>query len=231
MLDQPRLAQALSHVLWIGGSPCAGKSTIGHTIARTHVFLSYHLDPMARNHAARRLAAGDRALQAFLKMSADQRWLERSVETLVQEVLESWSQECRLALEDLLAMPREWFIIAEGNFFPECLVPALSSRHQAIWLAPTAPFCEQIRRQRDAEQARRRERHGLANESSDPEARLRKLIERDCRLAEHVKHQAEQQQLPIYEVDGSRSLDEMTALVAQHFEPYIIERLRTMPIF
>ena len=231
MLDQPWLAQALAHVLWIGGSPCAGKSTIGHTIARTHVFLSYHLDPMGRNHAARRLAAGDPALEAFLKMSMDQRWLERSVDALVQEVLTSWSQECRLALEDLLAMPREWFIVAEGNFFPECLAPALSSRHQAIWLTPTAPFCEQIRRQRDAQQASRRARHGVANESSDPQARLRKLIERDCRLAEHVKQQAEQRQLVVYEVDGGRSLDEMTALVEQHFEPYIMERLRAMPMF
>ena len=39
MLDQAQRTLALSHVLWIGGSPCAGKSSIGHTIARTHVFL------------------------------------------------------------------------------------------------------------------------------------------------------------------------------------------------
>lgn len=224
-MDEKHLARALSHVLWIGGSPCAGKSTIGHTIARTHVFLSYHLDPMFRNHTARRLAAGDPALDAFLKMSMDQRWLERSVEMLVQEVLESWTRECQLAVEDLLAMPNEWFIIAEGNFFPECVAPYLSSLHQAIWLVPTETFCGQIRRMRDAEQARRRERHGVADESSDPERRLRNLIDRDCQLARHVEEQAEKLHLPVYEVDGSRSLDEVTALVEKHFEPYLVERL------
>lgn len=231
MPDQAQLARALSHVLWIGGSPCAGKSSIGHTLARTHVFLNYHLDPMGRNHLARRLAAGDPALEAFLKMSMDQRWLERSVDALVEEVLESWGTECRLALEDLLAMPSEWFIVAEGNFFPDCLAPYLSSPQQAIWLVPTAPFCEQIRRQRDTEQAKRRERYGIANESSDPERRLQNLIQRDIRLAGLVKQQAEQHQLRVVEVDGSRSLEEMTALVDQHFEPYLMERLRAMNSF
>jgi hypothetical protein len=57
---------------------------------------------------------------------------------------------------------------------------------------------------------------------------MRNLIERDCRLARYVRQQAEQRQLPVYEVDGSRSLDEMVALVERHFEPYIIEHLRTM---
>ncbi|HJT58086.1 MAG TPA: hypothetical protein VJ761_16395 [Ktedonobacteraceae bacterium] len=222
------MMERLSHVLWIGGSPCAGKSTLGHTIARTHVFLDYHLDPMGRNHMRRRLAAGDANLEAFLKMSMDQRWLERSVEELVQEVLESWTKECQLAVEDLLAMPDEWFIVAEGNFFPECVAPYLSSPHQAIWLVPTASFCDQIRRTRDAEQARRRERHGVADESSDPERRLRNLIERDCQLAHYVKEQAEKLHLTVYEVDGSRSLDEMTMLVEKHFEPYLVEYLKQM---
>ncbi len=228
MQDPKHLTQALSHVLWIGGSPCAGKSTIGHTIARTHVFLDYHLDPMARNHMKRRLAAGDARLDAFLKMSMDQRWLERSVEELVQEVLESWTKECQLAVEDLLGLPNEWFIVAEGNFFPQCIAPYLSNPHQAIWLVPTASFCGQIRRMRDAEQARRRERHGVAEESSDSERRLRNLIERDSQLAQYVKQQAERLHLTACEVDGSRSLDEVTKRVEIHFEPYLIECLRRM---
>lgn len=226
MLDQQKLISALSHVLWIGGSPCAGKSTIGHSIARTHVFLCYFLDPMARNHIARRLAEGDAKMAAFLKMTMNQRWVERSVEELVQEVLESWTTECRLATEDLLAMPEEWFIIAEGNFFPECVAPYLSNPHQAIWLVPTEDFCGQIRRRRYAEQAKRRAQHGVANESSDPEKRLHNIIQRDSQLANYVKRQAEKLHLSVYEVDGSRSLDEMSVLVEQHFEPYIVERLK-----
>ena len=231
MLDQHDLASVLSHVLWIGGSPCAGKSSIGHTIERTHVFLGYHLDAMARNHLARRLAEGDPEMEAFLKMSMDQRWVQRPVEALVQETIRSWSKEFLLTIEDLLAMPKEWFIVAEGNFFPECLAPYLSSPHQAIWLVPTPAFCNQIRRRRAAEQVARRARHGVANESSDPEKHLSNVIARDSQLAQHVKQQAEQRNLTVYEVDGTRSLDEMTTLVEQHFEPYLIERLSQMKPF
>ncbi|HVB60595.1 MAG TPA: hypothetical protein VNE61_05300, partial [Ktedonobacteraceae bacterium] len=173
MLDQPDIAQQLSHVLWIAGSPCSGKSTISHTITRIYVFLDYHADAWARNHFARRVAAGDPEAGAFLKMNMDQRWIERSVETLFQETVASWSKEFSLVIEDLLALPKDNFIVAEGNFFPACVAPYLSNPHQAIWLVPTDDFCEQARRQKQAELARRQKRHGVYNEGSDPEKRLR----------------------------------------------------------
>ena len=160
MLDQAKLARELSHVLWIAGSPCSGKSTISHTIARIYVFLDYHVDAMATNHFARRVAEGDPEATAFMKMSLDERWIKRPVEALVQEAIASWTKEFRLVLEDLLAMPKESLIIAEGNFFPECVAPYLSNSHQAIWLVPTDPFCEQARRRRYAEQTKRQKRHG-----------------------------------------------------------------------
>lgn len=223
MLDQSEKAQSLSHVLWIAGSPCSGKSTISHTIARIYVFIDYHADAWARNHFARRVAAGDPEASAFLKMNMNQRWIERSVETLFQETVASWTKEFSFVIEDLLALPKDNFIVAEGNFFPACIAPYLSSPHQAIWLVPTDDFCGRARRQKRAELARRQKRHGVYNEGSDPEKRLRNIIERDCRLARYVKQQAEEQQLTVHTVDGSQSLDEMTELVERHFDPYLIE--------
>jgi len=223
MLDQAQIAQALSHVLWIAGSPCSGKSTISHTITRIYVFLDYHVDALARNHFARRIAAGDAEAAAFLKINMDQRWIERSVETLVQETLESWTRDFHLVIEDLLALPKENIIVAEGNFFPACVAPYLSSPHQALWLVPTDAFCEQARRQKRAALIKRQKRHGVYNEGSDSEKRLCNIIDRDCQLAHHVKQQAEERQLHIYEVDGSRSLEEMTELVERHFDPYLIQ--------
>ena len=226
MSEQTTIAQALSHVLWIAGSPCSGKSTISHTITRIYVFLDYHVDAWARNHFARRIAAGDAEAQAFLNMSVDQRWIERPVEVLVHETIESWTRDFSLVLEDLLALPNESIIVAEGNFFPACVAPYLSHPHQAIWLTPTAAFCEQARRQKRAELTRRQQRHGVYNEGSDPERRLRSLIGRDQHLARYVRRQAEELNLPCYEVDGSRSLEELTELVERHFDPYLIQRFQ-----
>jgi len=226
MADQSEIAKALAHVLWVAGSPCSGKSTISHTIARIYVFLDYHVDALAENHFARRVAAGDAEAQAFLNMNMNQRWVERSVETLVQETVESWTRDFQLVIEDLLALPKERIIVAEGNFFPECVAPYLSSNHQAIWLTPTDMFCDQARRQKKAELARRQKRHGMFNEGSDPEKHLRNLIERDQQLARYVKQQAEELHLPLLEVDGSRSPEEMTEQVERHFDPYLIQHFR-----
>jgi adenylate kinase family enzyme len=223
MLAHPTDTQILPHVLWIGGSPCSGKSTIGHTIAQTYVFLDYHLDAWSKHHFARRVAAGDAEATTFLKMSMDQRWIERPVEVLVQETITSWSRNFHMVIEDLWTLPKENFIVAEGNFFPECVAPYLSSPHQAIWLVPTDSFCEQGRRRRWDELTQRQLRHGVYDEGSDPEKRRRNIIARDCQLARYVKQQAAELHLPVYEVDGSRSREEMTELVERHFEPYLIE--------
>lgn len=220
MIDK---AQQLSHVLWIAGSPCSGKSTISHTITRIYVFVDYHVDAWARNHFARRAAAGDAEATAFVKMSTDQIWIERSVETQFQETVTSWTKEFDLVIEDLLALPKDNLIVAEGNFFPAYVAPYLSSPQQAIWLVPTDDFCAQARRQKRTELERRQKRHGVYNEGSNPEKRLQNLIERDCLLAHYVKQQAEEQHLTVHTVDGSQSLAAMTELVERHFDPYLIE--------
>lgn len=226
MIDK---ARSLSHVLWIAGSPCSGKSTISHTIARIYVFVDYHADAWARNHFTRRVASGDPEATAFLKMNTDQIWIERSVETLYQEAVTSWTKEFELVIEDLLALPKDNFIVAEGNFFPASVKPYLSSLQQAIWLVPTDDFCAQARRQKKAELARRQKRHGVYNEGSDPEKRLQNLIERDRLLARYVKQQAEEQHLTVHTVDGSQSLAEMAELVERHFDPYLIECFKRSP--
>jgi hypothetical protein len=228
MLVHSDLAQKLPHVLWIGGSPCSGKSTIAHTLTRSYVFLDYHLDAWSNNHFARRIAEGDAEASAFLKMSMDERWIQRPVEELVREVLTSWTNDFSLVIEDLLALPKGNVIVAEGNFFPACVAPYLSSAYQALWLVPTDSFCEQGRRQRQVELSTRQKRHGVYNEGSDPDKRMRNIIARDCQLARYVKQQAKELSLTVHEVDGRRTREEMTELVERHFDPYLITYLKQL---
>jgi hypothetical protein len=223
---QQEVARALAHVLWIGGSPCSGKSTISHTLARLYVFIDYHVDAWSSNHFARRIAAGDADATAFMNMTMTQRWIQRSIDTLTQEALTQWTLEFALVIEDLLALPQESCILAEGNFFPACVAPYLSSHHQAIWLVPTDAFCEQARREKWDALAIRQKRHGIYDEGSDPELRRRNIIARDYRLARYVKQQAEALSLTVHEVDGSSSREKMTELVEQHFDPYLISRFK-----
>lgn len=224
---RPSAAQ-LRHVLWIAGSPCSGKSSIAHTLARVFVFVGYHVDAMARNHFARRVAAGEEHATTFLSKSVDERWLLPSVDEMVAETVASWTADFSLTLDDLLALPTENFIIAEGNFFPACVAPYLNGPHQAIWLVPTDAFCEEARIRKQAALAERQKRHGVYNEGSDPERHLRNVITRDQELAHVVKRQTEELGLAVVEVDGSRSIEEMTELVERHFDPYLIAAFRAL---
>lgn len=44
---------------------------------------------------------------------------------------------------------------------------------------------------------------------------------RDMLLAKQVRAQAQSRGLTVYEIDGSRSVEEMTTLIEQHFEPFL----------
>lgn len=46
-------------------------------------------------HIARRIAEGDQALAAFLKLSMDQRWLERALQVMAQSVIGFWTERFR----------------------------------------------------------------------------------------------------------------------------------------
>jgi hypothetical protein len=214
-------AQELSHVLWIAGSPCSGKSTISHTIARIYVFVDYHVDAWTANHLARLVAAGDAEATAFSGMTMDQRWIERTGERLADEAVSIWTRSFPLVIEDLLSLPREALIVAEGNFLPACVAPYLSSPNQAIWLVPTDEFCERARREKWSTLADRQRRHGVYDEGSDPDRLHHNIIARDLQLARHVKRQAEELSLTVQMVDPSRSRDDMIDLVERHFDPYL----------
>jgi hypothetical protein len=197
-------------------SPCAGKTSIADRLAQSHGLHVYHFDRTEREHIARRIAEGDSALAAFLSQSMDQRWLMRKTSVMAQSVIGFWTERFRQVLEDLLVQPKDPGIIAEGpGLFPECVFPCLSDLQQAIWLVPTDAFCTTVRQYRHSA--------GIDgfHQTSDPERALRQLIERDGLLARYVKQRAEALYLPLYEVDGSHSLDEMTRLVEQHFAPLL----------
>jgi hypothetical protein len=215
----------LSHVFWIGGSPCSGKSTISRAMAQIYVFLEYHADAWTRNHLARRITQGNEQAAAFAQMSPQERWSERSVATLVEEAITSWTNDFPLVLEDLLAFPKDNLLVAEGNFFPASILPYLSHPHQALWLVPTATFCEQGRRQRWAEQDRRRKRQGLFQDNPHIEQQHQAIIARDREVAHYVRQQAEVLQLPYLVIDGTRSREAMQEVVEHHFDPYISSAL------
>lgn len=108
-------------------------------------------------------------------------------------------------------MPTDSPIIAEGpGFFPEVILPLISNPQQALWMAPSEMF-------KRASHMRRRKGESRAQLVDNPELAQRNHIDRDLLMAERYRQSAHELGLPLIEVDGSKSVDEVVTEVEAHF--------------
>jgi hypothetical protein len=147
-------------------------------------------------------------------MTPDELWVDPEPEEMATDLIQGWSRRAKFAIDDLLVMPRETMIVAEGpGFFPELIGPLLTSHHQAIWFVPEIRFKRKIAIQRGKPSVRL--------ETRDPERATENIIGRDMLVAEHVKQQALNKGLTCLEIDGSQSIERVIEIVDQHFAPWI----------
>ncbi len=208
--DEGRLKRDLAHVLWIGGSPAAGKTTSTRLLARRYNLRVYDFDDHEPGHVERRMADATTypAFTSFRVLTMDQRWLHRSVAAMADQVIALWTERFRLVVDDLLTLPTTSPIIVEGaGLFPDCVRPVIIDPKQALWLIPTPAFCRKVRLERDAD---------AFVDTSNPAQALDNLIARDILLAAHVQRRAVDLGLTVLEVDGATPLDEMVTIVERH---------------
>jgi adenylate kinase family enzyme len=78
------IAAALRHVYWIGGGSGAGKSTVAGRIAARCGMSVYSTDEVMSDHAGRSTREGAPYLGRFMDMRMDERWVDRSPETMLE---------------------------------------------------------------------------------------------------------------------------------------------------
>jgi hypothetical protein len=204
------LCARLAHVRWLGGGSGAGKSTIAARLAERHGFRLYSTDETLRRHVAG--ASPDRhpLAAAFVRMDMDERWLTRSPAEMVQTFHGFHDELFELIVEDLLVLPTEPPVLAEGfRLLPRLVAPLLRARNgaaQAAWLLPTAAF------RRAAFDARGASWHG-AQRTSDPRRAMENLLARDALFTEQVAGEATALGLQTILVDGGVTVDALTRRV------------------
>jgi hypothetical protein len=207
------LTRALAHVRWIGGAPDAGKTTVARRLAGRLGWQLYLQDQFWREHGERATPERYPHYAAFIAMTMDERWVLRSPEEMAAGVIANSAELFDMALEDLLELPQEPPILAEGPwFFPEHVAPLVHSPHQAIWLVPTEDF--------KRGSAARRDKPAIRHGTSDPERATRNWFARDMLLADHAEAEARVLGLTVWRVDGSKSIEELEASVEAHFGGY-----------
>jgi hypothetical protein len=159
-------------------------------------------------HVERASLADTPLLRAFLAMDMDERWVHRSPAEMYQTFHWFQGEGFAMILDDLLALPQEPPIVAEGfRLLPRLVAPLLSRPNQAIWLAPTPEF------RRTAFEGRGFTWE-IAKKTSNPEQALSNLLERDRIFTDEIVSEATALHLRVIKVDGTLSAEELTQRVA-----------------
>ncbi len=202
----------LRHVYWIGGGSGAGKSTIASRIADQHGLRIYATDDVMSEHARRSTNEDSPLLRKFMSMDMDERWVNRSPETMLETFHWFQGEGFNMIVEDLLRLPDEIGIIVEGfRLLPRLVEPLLSEPAQSVWLLPTPDFRQAVFESRGDSAS------GFLAKTSDSERALRNLLERDRMFTNILREETALLEVPAIEVDATMTEDELVKRVTEMF--------------
>jgi hypothetical protein len=199
-------------VHWIGGGSGAGKSTIARRIAAERGLRVYATDDVMADHARRSSREDSPLLHRFIAMDMDERWVNRPPETMLETFHWFRGEGFDLIVEDLLRLPREPGVIAEGfRLLPRLVKPLLSVPAHAVWLLPTPDFRQAVIESRGGSAS------GFLAKTTDPERALRNLLERDRMFTDILREETARLELPAIEVDAAMTEDDLAKRVTDVF--------------
>lgn len=201
----------LRHVYWIGGGSGSGKSTIGRRLAAEHGLQLYATDDMMKDHGSRITPEDGLFLNEFIAMDMDERWVNRTPETMLETFHWYRGEGFNLIVEDLLGLPADRPVIAEGfRLLPHLVKPLLAVSGHAVWLLPSPAF-------RRAAFEGRGSLWAIAGKTTNPEAALRNLLERDRMFTDRLNRETKRLRLHAIEVDAALTEDDLVDQVTRAF--------------
>lgn len=182
-------------MLWIGGPPAAGKTTIATRIARRHGLRWYNADTRTWEHRDRALRERHPGALRWEAMTPHERWVTSTPAEMLE--LSLHAERGEMIVDDLRRLPGSPLIVAEGSTVSPAVVTAgVADRDRAVWLVPTPAFQRALLEEREL----------------PPGPRELYLL-----LAATIEREIREHDAPILTVDESHGIDEMVAAVEDHF--------------
>lgn len=195
---------------YIGGSPCAGKSTIAEILSQKYHLYYFKVDDSLDDYTKLGAIKGYPICKKTIEMSAEQIWMREPV-LQCREEFEFYEEIFRYVLADLKQINCKNGVITEGAAYVPKLVKQLGLPHNKyISITPTEEF--------QIFHFKRREFVPYVLEGcSDMERAFCNWMDRDILFAQEVQRQCHEERYASITNDGSIEIDELVSRVAKHF--------------
>ncbi len=196
-----------SHV-WIGGSPCSGKSTVAQRLAVARGRPLFTCDDHWGDHVARSTRKQAPVLTKLGGLPIGVR-LRQLLDVQVADVFEAYREEFPMILEDL-AEDGSPSVVEGAALLPELVAEIVVPVNRAVWMVPTEEF-------QRAQYGRRGWAHDLLAGAADSDALFEAWMLRDAAFGRLVASQARDLGYRVITVDGGAPAESVFADVAGLF--------------
>lgn len=197
-------------VYWIGGSACAGKSTLAKMYADKYGLALYACDDHFQEHMQQTSREIQPAMHRISRLTMNEVFYTREVDEQLNTYIKGFEEDFAFVLSDLARMGEKAVVVEGNQLLPALVAPLLKNSHRAIWIVPTEQFQWE-------HYSKREWIHDLLQETENPGAAFHNWMKRDALFAARVKEEAEARELMLLEVDGSLNLEQSFTLLEQHF--------------
>jgi 2-phosphoglycerate kinase len=199
------------HVFWLGGSPCAGKTSISTILANRFDLGVYHVDNAFERHAQSFDPALHPTLTKWRESSWNQRWMQ-PIDNLVGDVIACYQEHLTFILEDVRSLPKNKPLLVEGTaLLPRLVASLMPSRSRAIWLVPSAEFQRKNYSQREWVR-------GILEQCDNSSVAFHNWMERDAEFARWLAAEVSVLGMELLQVDGTHTTEDYAMAVATHFQ-------------
>ena len=221
------IKEDLSHVRWICGSPFGAKTSIANILESQLGYFTYHMDAHIHEHRANAddvvhpLVCEHKALTNKIKEKYG--FIFRTpLEALKPWWMSYYHSDFEFVLDDLKPYSKDKTVIVEGVTLPE-LILRVSKIENIVYLVASEDFAEQIwyQRLRNPDETTRPfiERYQAAKKKYPQESDSwdANALDDAYWMADLILESAKKHGIKTIINDGSKSIDELTEMVREHF--------------
>jgi 2-phosphoglycerate kinase len=205
------LHNSIPPLYWIGGSTCAGKTTISNILSEKFGFTVYHCDEHLRKHIELSNINEHPNLNKAYKISWNE-VLSMSVEEYLKWSIGLFTEEFEMILEDLRNLNFNRPALVEGvGIFPGLIYNRIPDVDHAVWVIADEVFYKK-------HQVERKELLERIKSCSNPEQALNNYLSYDLAMGRYILNDAKMLGLNTIELCNDSDLAKNIETVSKYLK-------------